>query len=245
MRHLVVGDIHGGFRALKQVLERAKFNPAEDHLISLGDVADGWPEVKECFEYLVSLPHMTLIIGNHDDWFLDWAVGGDAEELWTSQGGQATLDSYGSDRKNVPDNVIGMLRAAPNVVRDDLDRVFVHGGIEPEVPLGKQKRAYTLWDRNLLTWAFRKHQSKPDFKYGGYKEIYVGHTATTFWGKDRPVQACNVIAMDTGGGWEGKLSVMDIDTKEVWQSDDVGSLYPGVEHGRMAKKGRFMYFEEF
>jgi serine/threonine protein phosphatase 1 len=31
--------------------------------------------------------------------------------------------------------------------------------------------------------------------------------------------------MDTGAGWEGKLSLMNITTKEVFQSDPVCELY--------------------
>jgi len=34
--------------------------------------------------------------------------------------------------------------------------------------------------------------------------------------------------MDTGAGWEGVLSMMNIDTKELFQSDLVADLYPGV-----------------
>ena len=37
-RTLVVGDIHGAYKALLQVLERACFNPQTDTLIALGDV---------------------------------------------------------------------------------------------------------------------------------------------------------------------------------------------------------------
>ena len=32
--------------------------------------------------------------------------------------------------------------------------------------------------------------------------------------------------MDTGAGWHGLLSAMDIDTKEIWQSDIVKRIYP-------------------
>ena len=39
MRTLVIGDIHGGLKALEQVLERANVTP-EDKLIFLGDYVD-------------------------------------------------------------------------------------------------------------------------------------------------------------------------------------------------------------
>jgi serine/threonine protein phosphatase 1 len=42
-RTIVVGDIHGGLRALIQVLEKANVTP-KDTLIFLGDYVDGWSE---------------------------------------------------------------------------------------------------------------------------------------------------------------------------------------------------------
>lgn len=41
MATYVLGDIHGAFKALEQVLARSPFEPLEDRLIFLGDVADG------------------------------------------------------------------------------------------------------------------------------------------------------------------------------------------------------------
>ena len=32
--------------------------------------------------------------------------------------------------------------------------------------------------------------------------------------------------LDTGGGWFGKVSIMDVKTKEFWQSDNGRTLYP-------------------
>jgi serine/threonine protein phosphatase 1 len=40
MRTLVIGDIHGGLRALHQIIERAHVTP-QDTLIFLGDYVDG------------------------------------------------------------------------------------------------------------------------------------------------------------------------------------------------------------
>ncbi len=66
MKRFVIGDIHGGYKAMIQVLERANFNPQKDMLIGLGDYADGWPQVYEVIEYLKNLPNFKGVIGNHD-----------------------------------------------------------------------------------------------------------------------------------------------------------------------------------
>ena len=97
MRNLLVTDMHGAFKALMQVLDRSGFDPDVDNLICLGDTADGWPEIRECFEYLMSLDNLVYCKGNHDEWFLkhltDEFDSFDECLLWQQQGGMATIKS--------------------------------------------------------------------------------------------------------------------------------------------------------
>jgi serine/threonine protein phosphatase 1 len=64
-----------------------------------------------------------------------------------------------------------------------------------------------------------------------FNEIYIGHTPTLFYDQDFPMNGANVWNIDTGAAFKGKLSILDIDTKEYWQSDRVADMYPG-EKGR-------------
>jgi serine/threonine protein phosphatase 1 len=64
-----------------------------------------------------------------------------------------------------------------------------------------------------------------------YKEIYIGHTPTTNYNVIVPMQGCNVWNIDTGAAFKGAISVMDVDTKQFWQSEPVIKLYPN-EMGR-------------
>ena len=64
-----------------------------------------------------------------------------------------------------------------------------------------------------------------------YNEIFIGHTPVTHIGKDIPVNFANVWNVDTGAAFKGKLTAMNIDTKEFWQSDSLPDLYPN-EKGR-------------
>ena len=117
------------------------------------------------------------------------------------------------------------------------------------------------WDRDLWTLALmtegRFHEEPKPVKDGmpssrrfeRHKELYIGHTPTMKWNCKShypewtspnqalngpitvPMRRCNVWNMDTGAGWSGKLTIMDIDTKEYFQSDFVKELYPD-EKGR-------------
>lgn len=230
MKTFCIGDIHGGYQALLQCLERSKFDKEKDTLIVLGDVCDGWSEVKECIEELLTI-NCIFIIGNHDFWALSWMNTGHTPMEWISQGGQHTMESYGKDPRNVPIEHRQFLRTGLVCYMDEKKRMFVHGGFDPNKSLSAIEADVTtaMWDRDLLTNAVKKNNQRPNYKYGrnaGCEEIYVGHTSLTFFGKKVPTKFCNVWGMDTGGGWEGKLSIMDIDTHEYWQSDIVSKLYP-------------------
>jgi serine/threonine protein phosphatase 1 len=231
MRTLVTADIHGGYRALKQCLERCGFDYKKDRLIQLGDVCDGWPETKECFEGLLKIDNRIDIIGNHCFWLLKWILYGDKPYIWTSQGGQATIDSYGNPF-NIPESHINLLKnACPYYVTDN--KLFVHGGYIPEKNLSETGQHTLMWDRDL---AFCVCQGWIDERIK-FDEVYIGHTTTeSYTSRDgmpitKPIHSDKIWLMDTGAGWSGKLTIMDIETKEYWQSDFVKDLYP-EEKGR-------------
>src|SRR5690606_41430315 len=62
-------------------------------------------------------------------------------------------------------------------------------------------------------------------------EIDVAHTAVIRFGSAVPMNFANVWNVDTGAAFTGKLSILDVDTKEYWQSDSLPDLYPN-EKGR-------------
>ena len=64
-----------------------------------------------------------------------------------------------------------------------------------------------------------------------YKEIYIGHTPVTRIEQTIPVQMANVWNVDTGAAFKGPLTIINVDTKEFWQSEPLYKLY-GKEKGR-------------
>lgn len=239
MKKFVIGDIHGAHRALKQCLERAQFDYEEDELFCLGDVADGWPEVRECFDELLKIKHLTFILGNHDQWLLFWAQGNHPGDVWTSQGGLNTQKSYGFDPKNVPAEHIQLLLEDSKLwLVDDDNRLYVHGGINRDLPIEKQKVDVCLWDRSLVQTALKyQNMKKPIAQMTEFANVFVGHTTTNFFDKEMkslPMNLFEIWMLDTGAGWEGKLTIMNVETKEFFQSDLVPDLYPN-EVGRRGR----------
>lgn len=253
----VIGDIHGANKALVQCLERSEFNYEEDTLIQLGDIADGWPEVYETVEELFKIRNLIPIKGNHDDWFHEYIETGLHPVQW-EMGGEGTARSYlrQIDKEHlIQRKMSGLLtglnpmdispahqqffRTQHHYYIDDKNRLFIHGGFNRHFTL-KEQLPYTFWwDRDLWSSALSyesmvrgESNSSTKFKTKQeFSEIFIGHTTTGNWGKDVPMKAANVWNLDTGAGWEGKLTIMGVDTKEYWQSDLVPELYPN-ELGR-------------
>lgn len=221
----VIGDIHGRYEALKEVLTKSHFNYEKDLLIILGDVVDGGYDAYEVVEELIKIKNSVFIFGNHDKWFIQHVKTGWAEDVWLNQGGRNTLESY-TKRKGLLGEQDGKLIPCTHQLFFDkalkffiLNNVaFIHGGFEEKKGLERTDEETLLWDRSLINLArFRPIK--------GFEKIFVGHTTTQIYGNDldikdvlRPLKFNNLIMMDTGAGWDGVLSIMDVGTEEFWTS---------------------------
>lgn len=239
-RTLIIGDIHGGLKALVQVFERAAVS-ITDELIFLGDYVDGWSESVQVMDYVINLSQKqpcVFIKGNHDEWCEEWLRTGKADSKWLFHGGQPTVESYAIVEPAIRQQHLRFFELMKSYEVDDHNRLFIHAGFTSMH--GPQQEFYSSnfsWDRTLweMALAMDKHIKKDSLLFPKrlkhFHEIYIGHTPTLYYNADIPMQGCNVWNIDTGAAFTGKLTIMDVDTKEFWQSDPVKSLYP-EEMGR-------------
>ena len=142
-RTLVIGDIHGGYKALIQVLERASVTH-NDTLIFLGDYVDGWSESYQLINYLIELSKTNscvFIRGNHDTWCEDWLKTNTAEDVWLKHGGLSTVDSYLEISKDEKEVHLNFFNQMINYLVDERSRLFIHAGYSSMH--GPEKEAYT------------------------------------------------------------------------------------------------------
>ncbi len=240
MRTLVIGDIHGGFKALQQALERANVT-STDTLIFLGDYVDGWSESAQTIQYLIELEKKqkcVFVLGNHDLWCKIWLTEGKTNPIWLAHGGTETIDSYIKTGFITSEEHKTFFNNLKNYHIDHQNRLFIHAGFTSMHGVEKEfnKNDYyfdrTLWESAMiLKYVKDKDQVSIKTRFDLYHEIYIGHTPTTNFGSDMPMNSKNLWNIDTGAAFKGKLSVLDINSKEFWQSDDVCNLYP-EEKGR-------------
>lgn len=252
MNTWILGDIHGAYKALKQVFEQAPVQKG-DTIITLGDIVDGWSEVYECVQFLIDLEKDYTVInckGNHDEWFNIFLQSSRHPCDWL-QGGIGTLTSYCKNldkeyhikmsgfitnllNTDIPTSHKDFFRKQIKYYKDDDNNLFVHGGFNRHyLLLEHTDESIFWWDRDLWMTALSykempgMNNSKSKFKIKEQiKEIFIGHTSTTNWKKEIPMRAVNIWNLDTGAGFgSGKLTIMNVKTKEYWQSDPVNSLY--------------------
>ena len=239
-RTLAIGDIHGGLKALIQLLERVSLT-SKDRLIFLGDYVDGWSDSAKTVSYLIELAKQNSCIfirGNHDDLVHTWLKYGEQNEKWLEHGGQSSIDAYRNFSEKEKKEHIWFFEEMFNFYKDEKGHLFVHAGFTNlHGPDYEYHDTGFYWDRTLWEMALamdpklKRDDSFYPSRLSHFKEIYIGHTPVVKIGKTKPVNKANIWNVDTGAAFKGPLSAIDIATKEIYQSDPVYTLYKN-ESGR-------------
>lgn len=237
----VIGDIHGGLRALHQVLERSQATK-NDTLIFLGDYVDGWSESPKVLDFLIDLSrkqNCIFIRGNHDELLLNYLKTNDYNQEWFKHGGQSTIDAYQKvSEKTRHEHIHFLENQLKDYHLDDQNRLFIHAGFTNVNGIAYEYYPRLFyWDRTLWETALalnpNLNSESPYFpkRLKLYHEIYLGHTPTTRINETIPINKACVWNLDTGAAFYGPLTILDIDSKMYWQSEPLPQLYPN-EKGR-------------
>jgi len=240
MRIIAIGDIHGGLKALVDVLNKAAVKD-DDTLIFMGDYVDGWSESSGVIQFLIELSqkiNCIFIKGNHDAWCETWLQTGEVNPTWYMHGGKETIESYKSFTDEDKKDHLAFFEKLTMYYLDAENRLFLHAGftsmhgVEKEVFKAVFYFDRTLWEMALtMDKGIEKDSILFPKRLQHYSEIYIGHTPTTNYKSDIPMNAANIWNIDTGAAFKGKITAMDISTKKFWQSDSLPFLYPN-EKGR-------------
>ena len=146
-----VGDIHGEVRLLNRLLENIlKFKP--ERIVFLGDYIDRGPYSKEVIDRIMSMEvPATALLGNHEMLMLnaieDLGYGMNPIELWYYNGGEATLQSFGSSsffsfQSDLESHYLDFIRSLPVskvlVLGQRLKVLATHAGVSPSIEIDEQ-----------------------------------------------------------------------------------------------------------
>lgn len=211
-RLIAIGDIHGHKLALQALL--AEISPGEsDTIVTLGDYVNRGPDSCGVLETLLKLQEQSRLIpilGNHDEMMLDSQNDCHAEQRWRYQGGETTLQSYGEDAgvNQIPQEHWNFLSQCQPYYETERF-VFTHANYCWYSSLDQQPLS-------LLRW-LSLEESEPRPHISG-KRVILGHTP----GDIRDYGFCCCI--DTGCGFGGLLTAMDVNSKEIWQVTESGEI---------------------
>jgi serine/threonine protein phosphatase 1 len=226
MRVYAIGDVHGRFDLLRQLLglieaDDAGRGEAETHVVMLGDLIDRGPESAEIIGFFLAGPpafaSFHFLMGNHEEMLLKQIYEPSEEGMahFLKYGGRETFESYGVPQRvldfpqhysfagitaAVPENHRSFLATMENMVRFG-DYLFVHAGIRPDVPLEEQAPSDLRWIRRPFLESDTNH---------GVMVVH-GHTIVP-----DPEIRHNRIAIDTGAYQTGQLTALGLEGRERW-----------------------------
>ncbi|MGV1017320.1 MAG: symmetrical bis(5'-nucleosyl)-tetraphosphatase [Fluviibacter phosphoraccumulans] len=146
-----IGDIQGCFDSLQRLLDKCRFDPAQDQLWMVGDLVNRGPQSLETLRFIRSLGASAItVLGNHDLYLLMVAA-----NAVPRRGKDDTLDPIFA----APDvaDLLDWLKAQPLAHAQVLDGqryVMVHAGLLPE---------WTADDALALSAEVSQHLRGPQF----------------------------------------------------------------------------------
>lgn len=234
-RNLIIGDVHGQYSRLQDVLERGGYDPERDTLYSVGDLADRGPESVKVLRFLKSLKDFRPVLGNHDMWLRDYLLYDETPDIWVhGNGGSFTIRSFSLEGVDTAEKrALGEWVASFPAVRIENWYIIIHGGnagmSEEELASfaregGRVDESNSLydcvWDRDYLYSAYGDEKHDPNvylLPMKTEKLIFIGHTPL----ETRPLYfpSYHLVATDSRAArMEGHLSLIDMDTLDYWMS---------------------------
>jgi len=164
----VIPDIHGRYDLLCDGLAEIAARAAgkTSVIVAIGDYVDKGPDSREVIDRLLSGVgegfSLVTLKGNHDAMMVDALRDPAKMAAWIAKGGDAALASYGGDPTAVPQTHIDWLDGL-RLMHIDAHRLYVHAGVDPELPLDRQSEETLLWKRYPTGYA------------GGFGNLHVVH----------------------------------------------------------------------
>ncbi len=164
----VIPDIHGRDDLLGEALAGIAAHSRGDAgvIVTIGDYVGKGPQSKQVIDRLLSGVadgwRLVALKGNHDAMMVEALRNPAKMDSWLGKGGDAALASYGGDPAAVPQTHIAWLDGLLPLYLD-AHRLYVHAGVDPDLPLDRQNEA-TLFCKRY-----------PKGFPGGYGERHVVH----------------------------------------------------------------------
>lgn len=199
-RTLIVGDLHGCYDEMLDLLKLVDYRPAEDRLIFTGDVINRGPQSKACIEFLQQHKARS-VLGNHEYFMLQSFLLKEPERnVYKNMAAE-----FGPNLPQLIDEIAGW----PVWIEEE-DYLVIHAGLHPTLAKESTPTDYLVNVRNLLNEA---GAVTPWFDlYQGKKLVVFGH-----WARLKGVVRDNVIGLDLGCVYGEKLQALSLPDRRLFE----------------------------
>lgn len=218
-RTIAIGDIHGCFHELQDLLDKA--GPTDgDSIIALGDIVDRGPEPAQVLEFFRITPNALSLMGNHERKHIRSYRGHVRPAL--SQ--LITRHQIGEDAYT---DAVTYMATFPLYKELD-DAVLVHGFWEPGVQTQEQKEVVLVGTMGGNAH-LKERLDRPWYElYDGEKPLVAGHLDYLQTGK--PLIADDrVFCLDTGCSHGGRLTALVLPEFEIVSVPSRGNHWDNVK----------------
>lgn len=200
----VVGDLHGCYTNLMNRLDGVGFDPAQDLLVSVGDLIDRGSENVECLE-LITMPWFRAVRGNHEQMMIDGLSAHGNVNHWVANGG-GWFFYLDYDKEILAKALAHKATELPliiELVTGDRKVVICHADYpHNEYAYGKPVDAeQVIWNRERVSAA----QDGIVKEISGADLFIFGHTPAR-----QPLKFANQMYIDTGAVFCGRLTLVQI-----------------------------------
>lgn len=156
-RFIIMGDLHGCFDQLTELLKKCNYNKENDIIIATGDLVDRGPNSVDVLRFFMpdnphEFHHIYSVLGNHDYKFLRYLKG---NKVTIGKALQGTIDDF--TNKCVTDlekgAMILYLQALPHIIRlpdfNNKPCYVVHAGVDAKYPVDKQTPETCIFIRGI------------------------------------------------------------------------------------------------
>jgi serine/threonine protein phosphatase 1 len=182
MNKWAIGDIHGCFNTLRELIEKKIVPVAGDTLYFVGDYIDRGPSSRQVIDYICYLKtrdiHTICLQGNHEELLLNnyqWEMNPPKSfflkkknpyaDTWHAAGASETLASFGVERvTEIPQTYIQWINNT-QLFAEEEKFLIVHAGFNFQL-------SNIFEDTTAMKWI---RQFEPDMKKTGGKRVVHGH----------------------------------------------------------------------
>jgi hypothetical protein len=227
----IIGDIHGCYDELGELLDAIDWSPQNHILILTGDLIDRGPKIKETLIFGMNTPSVYSLMSNHEQKLLRYLRGHHVQTTALVKTIEQSEEAFLRDP-----SLLKWLESLPWIVRYADTSYVVHAGIHPDRHINRQEKDHCIYIRTWNPKTKKISNEGMDPRWYEYPYLYSSQrhhsppSTNIFFGHQRHDKAWIshwACALDGGVVFGGTLrayvenkGILEINAKRAYELDE-------------------------